>query len=183
MEMGERCYVGFQDEKGKEIDLTVYLHWDGPIEDVYAMCRMARLLGYRSTDDPSYMAARFVFLAGCSTGSEDGLSVGLFPDPDHVTDTDYGRYVIGKDWRIVDWRSHYGKEEGKRVHGEWVPKAARMESSDDALRILNDRLPDRARVPPEILEDYIAGVPLEECRVRLEGIRREALYRRLGVIE
>lgn len=181
--MGERCFVGFQDENGEEVDLSVYLHWDGPIEDVYAICRMARLMGYRSTDDVSYMAARFVFLAGCSTGSEDGLSVGLFADTEHATDTDYGRYVIGDDWRIVDWRSPYGRDEGRRVHGEWVPKAARMESSEDAMRMLNDMLPDRARVPPEILEDYIAGAPIEECRVRLERVRREELYRRLGVIE
>ena len=181
--MGERCFVGFEDGDGSEVDLSVYLHWDGTIDGVYALCRMARLLGYRSTEDPPYMAARLVFLAGCSTGSESGLSVGLFPDQEHEESTDHGRYVIGKDWRITDWRgAAYGKEDAVFNGREWVPSGEYEGMWRDAVRYLNDRLPDRAKVPQDILEDYLAGAQFDECRERLERFRSEEMGRRLGVI-
>lgn len=175
--MGERCFIGFEDGDGKEVDLSVYLHWDGTIDDVYAMCMMARLLGYRSTEDPPYMAARFVFLAGCSTGSESGLSVGLFPDTGHAEDTDHGRYVIGKDWRITDWRgAAYGRDDAVHNGREWVPTGAYADLWRGAMCVLNSRLPERAKVPQDILDDFLAGAPLDECRERLEEHRNRDLY-------
>lgn len=175
--MGERCFVGFEDENGNEVDLSVYLHWDGTVDDVYAMCMMARLLGYRSTEDPPYMAARFVFLAGCSTGSESGLSVGLFPDTGHAEDTDHGRYVIGKGWRITGWRGAcYGRDDAEYNGREWVPAGDFETTWRGAVRVLNDRLPERATVPQDILDDFLSGVPLEECRERLEEHRSRDLY-------
>lgn len=168
--MGERCFVGFVDSHGTEQDLSVYLHWDGYIDDLYAITQMCRLLGYRSAGDVDYMVARFIFMAGCKTGADNGCSVGVFADTEHDYGADWGRYVIGESWRIVRWTDCDGCDDTQvswltRRDGECVP------TGDDwkhELRVLNSRLPEDAALPDDIIDDFLGTgyTPEIERRVR-----------------
>ena len=94
--MGDRANVTI---KGSE--WGVYLHWDGCIARVDALTTYCRLRGIRCADDPSYGIARLAWVAGCWTGAEEGLSVGICHADDGPGDN--GTYTIGDDWRIVEW--------------------------------------------------------------------------------
>lgn len=171
--MGERATVGFIDDyTGEEFGVEVYLHWMGPVEDVYAIAQMCRLLGYRSSDDPSYMSERFAFVAGCACGAEDGLSVGLCP-LGRGDDSNHGHYTLGDDWAIVKW-THEGEDGTERTEEGIVPVACVADGTvGKTMTLINERLPERARIPRAILEGYVKGMrTFEQAREDVDVHRR-----------
>ena len=181
--MGERCFVGFTDSDGTEQDLSVYLHWDGYIDDLYAITQMCRLLGYRSSGDVDYMVARFIFVAGCKTGADNGCSVGVFADPQHSHSADWGRYVIGDDWRIVRWTDDDGDEDVQvswltRVDGECVPTG---DGWKHELRCLNQRLPESAALPEHIIDSFLAEGYTDEVERQVKDYRARQFKERYGL--
>ena len=108
--MGDRANVTI---RGSE--WGVYLHWDGCIARVDALTTYCRLREIRCEGDPSYGIARLAWVAGCWTGAENGLSVGICHADDDPGDN--GTYVAGSDWRIVEWTmADLENEDGGR---EW----------------------------------------------------------------
>lgn len=79
----------------------VYLHLDGSIERVDALTTYCRLRGIRCDDDPSYGMARLAWVAGCWTGADTGLSVGMCGYDEDPGDN--GVYTVDVDWRITEW--------------------------------------------------------------------------------
>ena len=181
--MGERCFVGFTDSDGVEQDLSVYLHWDGCMDDLYAITQMCRLLGYRSAGDVDYMVARFIFVAGCKTGADNGCSVGVFADTRHEYLADWGRYVIGDDWRIVRWVDDDGDDDTQvpwltRADGECVPTG---DGWKHELRRLNQRLPEDASLPDAIVEDFLREGMSDDMARRVREFRSRQFRERYGL--
>lgn len=155
--MGER---GVATIKGT--NTGVYLHWDGDITTVEAIATFCRLRRYRCADDPDYGIARFAFVAGCLTGAEEGLSVGV-GEAASLDSSDWGRYTFDRDWRIVEWtadddvRDDHGMYDGR----EWTS----AHHIGRELRRVNESVPLAARIDSDVLEGYIDGIlDLESAR-------------------
>lgn len=88
--MGNRAFV-----TNKDMELGVYLHWNGGRDSIEAFCKYCELRGFRDDD---YGMARFVqvvanYFGGC-------LSIGIEPFKYWTMGDDNGLYVIDN-WKIV----------------------------------------------------------------------------------
>lgn len=142
--MGNRANVVFEFEG--DISPTIYLHWNGGPESVYAfLAEMDR----RGVTNP----ARFVQIVGeffdGHKGEHTDMSVYLTHAPEAITpeainkvptdDGDNGFYVVsrdGDDWKVrrftLDYKGPGEKDEhGFHVHGtpmrEWTPEQVAQE--------------------------------------------------------
>ena len=167
--MGDRANVTI---RGSE--WGVYLHWDGCIARVDALTTYCRLRGIRCKCDPSYGIARLAWVAGCWTGAEEGLSVGICHADDDPGDN--GTYVVGDDWRIVEWTmADLENEDGGREwsaaeytafgpDGETVRRCIicpDREAVRRMVRDIDDSMPAEARLG-ELLDPWMAGEATEE---------------------
>lgn len=167
--MGDRANVTI---RGSE--WGVYLHWDGCIARVDALTTYCRLRGIRCERDPSYGVARLAWVAGCWTGAEEGLSVGICHADEDPGDN--GTYVVGDDWRIVEWTmADLENEDGGREwsaaeytafgpDGETVRRCIicpDREAVRRMVRDIDDSMPAEARLG-ELLDPWMAGEATEE---------------------
>lgn len=82
----------------------LYLHWGGSLENVLALAKICKELGYRDPErDATYALACITAIAKIQYGlfSETGVGVGAIDHID-VDNGDNGTYVIGKDWEIIE---------------------------------------------------------------------------------
>lgn len=100
--MGDRCTVRIVENGGDPSEgPSMYLHWNGTIEEVYALCVYCRAHRYRCGDDSSYGLGRLVAVAGNFIDPVGGLSMGVLSG--YEEEWDNGHYTVADDWRIVDW--------------------------------------------------------------------------------
>ena len=187
--MGDRANVTI---RGSE--WGVYLHWDGCIARVDALTTYCRLRGIRCECDPSYGIARLAWVAGCWTGAEEGLSVGICHADEDPGDN--GTYVVGDDWRIVEWTmADLENEDGGREwsaaeytafgpDGETVRRCIicpDREAVRRMVRDIDDSMPAEARLG-ELLDPWMAGEATEEDVVDSLGDRtRRRVRERYGL--
>lgn len=88
--MGNRAFV-----TNKDMQLGVYLHWNGGRDSIEAFCKYCDLRGFRGGD---YGMARFVQVVANYFGG--GLSIGIEPFEYWTMGYDNGLYVIDN-WKIV----------------------------------------------------------------------------------
>ena len=187
--MGDRANVTI---RGSE--WGVYLHWEGSMEWVDALTTYCRLRGLRCEDDPSYGIARLAWVAGCWTGADDGLSVGICDGDDDPGDN--GIYTVGDDWRIVAWSlaedpdcaDDIDFEHRTYTAADGRTRLAVVSDRPDAVRGIIRRMD--ARMPAdtqlgELLEPWLAGEASEgdvavSFARRTERRRRERWGLRLG---
>ena len=166
--MGDRANVTI---RGSE--WGVYLHWDGCIARVDALTTYCRLREIRCEGDPSYGIARLAWVAGCWTGAENGLSVGICHADDDPGDN--GTYVAGSDWRIVEWTmADLENEDGGREwsateytafgpDGETARRCIVCSDREAVRRMVRDidaHMPAEARLG-ELLDPWMAGEATE----------------------
>ena len=88
--MGNRAFV-----TNKDMELGVYLHWNGGRDSVEAFCKYCKLRGFVGGD---YGMARFVQVVANFFGG--GQSIGIEPFKYWTMGDDNGLYVIDN-WKIV----------------------------------------------------------------------------------
>lgn len=88
--MGNRAFV-----TDKDMELGVYLHWNGGRDSIEAFCKYCYLRGFR---DDGYGMARFVQVVANYFGGS--LSIGIEPFKYWTACDDNGLYVIDN-WKIV----------------------------------------------------------------------------------
>lgn len=100
--MGNRAIIAFE---GKGVRPVVYVHWNGGIESVMAICEVCKRRNYRSPEsDSGYAFARFVGVWHEFFGIDCSTSLGvemLDPEVKDSLEWDNGNYFIGANWRIV----------------------------------------------------------------------------------
>lgn len=122
--MGDRCTVRIvEDGSDPSEGPSMYLHWDGEFETVYALCVYCRARGYRCGVDSSYGLARLVAVAGNYVDPTGGLSLGVRNG--YEEEWDNGHYTVADDWRIVGWSNAwrfkaYATEDGR--DSPWVQR-------------------------------------------------------------
>lgn len=88
--MGNRAFI-----TNKDMEVGVYLHWNGGRDSVEAFLRYCDLRGFRSDE---YGIARFCQVVGNYFGG--GLSIGVMPFRYWTAGDDNGLYVVDR-WKIV----------------------------------------------------------------------------------
>lgn len=166
--MGDRCTVRIVENGGDASEgPSMYLHWDGEFETVYALCVYCRARGYRCGEDSSYGLARLVAVAGNFVDPIDGLSLGVMDG--YEEDWDNGHYTVEDDWRITGWTQawafkRYAEEDGgespwakcayRRPDGsegtEYIPTD--MERVRQLLLRIDASMPEHARLGPKLNE-------------------------------
>jgi hypothetical protein len=109
--MGNRAFI-----TNKDMEIGVYLHWNGGRDSVEAFLKYCELRGFRSGD---YGIARFCQVVGNFFGG--GLSIGIEPFRYWTMGDDNGLYVVD-DWKIVGrYQAAYRNNETGEVisQGEW----------------------------------------------------------------
>ena len=86
---------------------AIYVHWNGGIESVKAVCDICQERGYRSPYfDPSYALARMTGVWHEFFGINEATSLGLQMYDGKCDVGDNGVYLIGVDWNIIDHYYH-----------------------------------------------------------------------------
>ena len=124
--MGNRALITLQPLTKENNVIAVYVHWNGGIESVKAICEVCKARGFRDpTGDNSYALARFIGVWHEFFGVTSSLSLGVYTtDLESLKDAwlDNGVYTVGKDWEIIE---HFKVDEnGKKIDlGLEVPKS------------------------------------------------------------
>lgn len=106
--MGNRALITLKPLTKENKVIAVYVHWNGGIESVKAICEVCKARGFRTpTDDPEYALARFIGVWHEFFGVTDSTSLGvMLMDWDAAKGfwSDNGIYTIGENWEITE---HY----------------------------------------------------------------------------
>lgn len=106
--MGNRALITLKPLTKENKVIAVYVHWNGGIESVKAICEVCKARGFRTpAGDPEYALARFIGVWHEFFGVTDSTSLGvMLMDWNNAKGywSDNGVYTIGKDWEIAE---HY----------------------------------------------------------------------------
>jgi hypothetical protein len=88
----------------------IYVHWNGGLASITALCNAAKELGYRAPGgDSSYALARLTGLICTFFDLDSDTSVGIGTVDELIeAGDDNGCWVIGDDWQIVERRNSNG---------------------------------------------------------------------------
>lgn len=123
--MGNRALITLEPLTKENKVIAVYVHWNGGIESVKAICEVCKTRGFRTpTDDPEYSLARFIGVWHEFFGVTDSTSLGVMLMGWNNAKgywSDNGVYTIGKDWEIAE---HYliKDDDSKENLGLEIPK-------------------------------------------------------------
>lgn len=124
--MGNRALITLKPLTKENKVIAVYVHWNGGIESVKAICEVCKTRGFRTpTDDPEYALARFIGVWHEFFGVTDSTSLGvMFMDWDGVKGAwlDNGVYTIGKNWEVIEHFNIDAKSNKKSDLGLEIPK-------------------------------------------------------------
>lgn len=106
--MGNRALITLKSLTKENKVIAVYVHWNGGIESVKAICEVCKARGFRTpAGNPEYALARFIGVWHEFFGVTDSTSLGvMLMDWNNAKGywSDNGVYTIGKDWEITE---HY----------------------------------------------------------------------------
>lgn len=125
--MGNRAMIVF-----KDMDIGIYLHWNGGIDSVTAFLKYCELRKFR-TDD--YGVARLTQIIANYFGGD--LSIGVTAHPEMYKQLDNGIYTI-EGWKIVDHTFETGEPWGEEDHEGY-------DITDFVVQIDNDQ-PEKDRL-------------------------------------
>lgn len=138
--MGNRALIIMEKpEHGQEVP-AIYVHWNGGVESVAAVCEVCRQRKFRSPDyDPSYAMARMVGVWHEFFGLDDPNGLGVVTYDGRGDYGDNGVYLIGENWTIEE---HYIHQEGKRpLRTDIDPNSERQKSMLEGIpAYISDRL-------------------------------------------
>jgi len=88
----------------------IYVHWNGGLASITALCNAAKELGYRAPGgDSIYALARLTGLICTFFDLDSDTSVGIGTVDELIgAGDDNGCWVIGDDWQIVERRNSNG---------------------------------------------------------------------------
>ena len=101
--MGNRALIVMQTPSEKQpLVPAIYVHWNGGIDSVEAICDICRERKYRDpASDPSYAMARMVGVWHEFFGVTNGISLGVMQYDGEADQGDNGVYVLGADWKVI----------------------------------------------------------------------------------
>lgn len=92
---------------------AIYVHWNGGIESVLAMCQVCKDRGFRTPGgDASYAMARMVGVWHEFFGLDDSLSLGVLTYDGKSDHGDNGVYLLGGDWEVIEHYRHHWDDDG-----------------------------------------------------------------------
>lgn len=109
--MGNRALIVMQTPSEKQpLVPAIYVHWNGGIESVQAICDICRERDFRDpAQDPTYAMARMAGVWHEFFGITDDLSLGVTMYDGESDQGDNGVYVLGADWKVVRHFKHGAK--------------------------------------------------------------------------
>lgn len=125
--MGNRALITLQPLTKENNVIAVYVHWNGGIESVKAICEVCKARGFRTpTSDNSYALARFIGVWHEFFGVTDSCSLGVYmTNWEGIKGSwlDNGVYTIGENWEIIEHFDIDNETDKKIDLGLEVPKS------------------------------------------------------------
>lgn len=109
--MGNRALIVMQTPSEKQpLVPAIYVHWNGGIESVQAICDICRERDFRDpAQDPTYAIARMVGVWHEFFGITHANSLGVTIYDGESDQGDNGVYVLGADWKVIRHFKHGAK--------------------------------------------------------------------------
>lgn len=107
--MGNRAVITWGQEHNYQINVGIYLHWNGGRDSVEAFLKYCELKGYRDPSQDSYGIARCVQVISNFFGGGNCIGVDICARLD-CDNFDNGVYLV-KGWKINGRLFHSGSEQ------------------------------------------------------------------------